>query len=104
MFGDSGIKFISIIIGVIFLIGLVIVANRFGGRIREKLQLTKVATTTITPTPTVDFSNVGEVSGETTNNNIYSQVSQTPDTGVETLFIPLLISLFGLGLKLRKAS
>lgn len=100
MFGDSGIRVASIIIGILFIIGLVVLANRFGGQIKQRLQ-TRVATTTITPSPSPKTFGqiVGQTKGQTT-----PEVSQIPGTGAETVVIPVLISLLGIGLKLRKSA
>lgn len=117
MFGGSGVRLISIIVGIVFVLGLVVLANRFGGQIRERLQ-TRVATSTITPTPSpaeisdnpqTSFGNTMGVESTTqTKGGVTtysgSQVSEIPDTGAETLLIPGLISLFGIGLKLRKSA
>lgn len=107
MFGDSGIRLASIVVGIIFVIGLIVVANRFGGQIRQRLQPTRVATATITPPPKEAVKqpeSFGQIVGQTKGGTSSPQVSEIPDTGVETLVIPALISLFGLGLKLRKSA
>lgn len=102
MFGESGIRLASIIIGVLFIIGFVVLANRFGGSLRQKLQSTKVAQVTITPTPSPQT--FGQIIGQTKEETYkVSNVSQIPDTGSETFIIPALFLLFGIGLKLRKA-
>ncbi|MBI2029715.1 hypothetical protein HYT02_04820 [Candidatus Gottesmanbacteria bacterium] len=113
MFGGSGVRLVSIIVGILFVLGLIVLANRFGGQIRERLQ-TRIADTTSTPTPQPSISPVeqvtfGDISGESTTTKgglTYqgNQVSEIPDTGAETLLIPGLISLFGIGLKLRKSA
>lgn len=105
MFGESGIRIASIIIGIIFILGLVVVANRFGGQIRQKLQTTKVASITITPSPTPVIESLAEITGQTKGETINSpQVNMIPDTGAETLILPVLITSLGIGLKLRKSS
>lgn len=102
MFGDSSVRLVSIIIGVIFIIGLLVVANRFGGQIRQRLQ-SRVANATITPTPSIkaSFPTQAPVKGEYTYSG--TPVKQIPDTGAETIVIPALLSMFGIGLKLRKS-
>lgn len=111
MFGDSSVRLVSIIVGIIFIIGLLVVANRFGGQIRQRLQ-NRVANATVTPTPSpavfptnVPASDFGQIVGETKGGYTYSgsQVKQIPDTGAETVLIPALITMFGIGLKLRKS-
>lgn len=107
MFGDSGIRLASIVIGIIFIVGLIVVANRFGGQIRQRLQPTRVATATVTPSPSPTgkpAETFGEIVGQTKGEVTYSTATQIPDTGAETLVIPTLISLFGVGLKLRKSA
>lgn len=119
MFGGSGVRLVSIIVGILFVLGLVVLANRFGGQIRERLQ-TRIATSTITPTPsptevstTSDNgqTSFGEVASTTITNQTKggttyngNQVSEIPDTGAETIVIPGLLTLFGVGLKLRKSA
>lgn len=107
MFGDSGLRLASIVIGVIFIIGLIVLANRFGGQIRQRLQTTRVATTTITPTPQEVITpakpeTFSQIVGQTKGAITPSDISQIPDTGAETFVIPILFSLFGIGMKLRK--
>lgn len=112
MFGDSGIKIASIIIGAIFIIGILVLANRFGGSLRERFQNTQVADTNITPTPSNESGFLtptpdvppafAYVTGQT--KGAVSNVNQIPDTGAEMLIIPALISLLGVGIKLRKAA
>lgn len=111
MFGDSSVRLVSIIVGIIFIIGLLVVANRFGGQIRQRLQ-NRVANATITPTPQPSAfptqsppDSFGQIVGETKGDYTYSgsQVKQIPNTGAETIFISALLSMFGIGLKLRKS-
>ena len=108
MFGYSGIRIASIIIGIIFIIGLIVVANRFGGQIRQKLQTTEVASSTITPSPKEKEQpeTFGQIINESKGEITYTapSVEQIPDTGAETLIIPGLVSLFGLGLYFRKSA
>lgn len=112
MFGESGIRLASIIIGIVVIIGLIIVANRYGSQIRQRLPGTKVVTSNISPSPEVSLvptsapETYGQIVDQTKGGITYTppSVSQIPSTGAETIVIPALISLFGLGLKLRKIS
>lgn len=106
MFGYSGIRVASIIIGIIFIIGLVVVANRFAGQIRSKLKNTKVISSTITPSPEEKSETFSQIIGETKGEITYTapSVEQIPDTGAETLIIPSLFSLLTIGFFLRKSA
>ncbi len=66
MFGDSSIRFASIIIGILFILGLILIANRFGSQIRQRISPTKVAENTILPSPSPQPENFGQIAGETT--------------------------------------
>lgn len=108
MFGDSGIRLASIIIGILFILGLIVVANRFGSQIRQKISPTQIAGNTITPSPspieaTPVPENFGQMVGETKGGTTISQpnVNKIPESGAETIMIPILVSSLGLGLKLR---
>lgn len=102
MFGDSSIRLASIIIGILFILGLIIVANRFGSQIRQKFSPTKVASDKITPSPLpIEVTPEKEPeNGETTS---LPNVNKIPESGAEAIVIPILISTLGIGLKLRKS-
>lgn len=109
MFGDSSIRLASIIIGILFILGLIIVANRFGSQIRQKFSPTRVVSNKITPsplpievTPEKGPENFGQITGETKGETTsLPNVNKIPESGAETIVIPILISTLGLGLKLR---
>lgn len=112
MFGDSGFRLASIVVGILFILGLIVIANRFGSQIRQTFQTTKVADATITPSPAlIDNSESAQIDTQTENTaevkgglTYAPNTTKVPDTGAEVLIIPSLFSLFGMGLKLRKTS
>ncbi len=103
MFSGSGIRLASVLIGILFIIGLIALVNRFGSQLRQRFQASQMVTSTPTPTP-FEFlqpeSETGEIKGETN----YSNLNQVPATGLEILTLPLLFTLLGSGLILRKLS
>ncbi len=109
MFGESGIKIASIIIGLIVIVGIIIVANRYGSQIKQRLNTTKISSLKVTPTPSVITpteipDSFGQIVGQTKGEITYNppSVAQIPSTGAEIVVIPALISLLGIGLKLRR--
>lgn len=108
MFEDSNIKIASIVIGILFIIGLIFLANRFGGQLRNRLQSQKTPNVNITPTPSQmpsqSFGQIigqGQTKGESVQNSQPPKATQIPNTGAETLVIPGLIATLFIGFKLK---
>ncbi len=116
MFGNSGIRIVSIVIGVLFIIGLIFVANRFGSQIKNRFATTEVANESTSPTPTPRVSNptptkasfdtskttTDQTKGAATTKGGVVPVEKTPKTGPEMLLIPAFVGTLAIGLKLRK--
>lgn len=108
MFGNSGIRIASILIGILFIVGLIFVANRFSNQIRNRFSQTEVANGQVSPTPAVQSQvsptpQTGTSLGSTTTKGGIN-VNQIPNTGPDLIIVPVLVATLFAGLKLRKVA
>lgn len=97
-------QIIALVLGIVFIVGFILFAQRLGQFLRDRQQQNKVASEKISPTPTPKVVTFTVSPTPMIYKANSTQPKSIPSTGPET---PLLLSLFGLlagGILLRKKS
>ncbi len=102
-------QIIALILGVIFIVGFILFAQRLGQFLRSRQQGSKVQNVQITPTPT-PMQGFKVATDRSTNEPTYDKPgvisggkspTTVPQTGPETILLPSLVTLLGAGMYLR---
>lgn len=103
-------QIIALALGVIFIIGFILFAQRLGQFLRTRQQADGVANETITPSPTAEAVTDGFIVSPTPLavdrqvGTLPRQPTEIPATGIGAPILASLAALFGLGVFLRRQS
>lgn len=100
MFGRSGVRLTSIIIGIVFILGLIVAANRFSTQLKQKIKASQ-------PDKNVAIQpqiSVAPEAGSQTSISPNPEVTTIPETGVNVFYVSMLLVLIAAGVLLRKKS